>query len=630
MRRGLALLLAFLALPTVAADVAGPDEDGSYRVAFLWESAQAGAASLALQVDRDDGERTTRRTDALGLVELPAGPTRWNATFLPEGAGAYLLTLLVDGAPADEERLVVRDAAGGASRVTFEVPDEPTRLTLDRDDVNADGKTKAPGDPVITRVRISDANGMSDLDGLVARVERDGAPVEDAAFPVPGPGNSTNVSFEHRFDRSPAAAGEHRLVLHAIRGGVSVASVARTFVIKDVAPTLEPATLEPVAADADLVRAVGVVLADRNGPGPGLLEARVYRGSARAEAQGVLARFGASPTVVLAEGAPLAPMDGSARTQYPLDVTIPRGAAVGSYRVSLYANGSLVGAIPFEVRPTPTLVAFHAAPEGPALRVRANASGPGVLTLRILQGDVAVATRDLPVEGPLDARLDAPTFGATYRWIAELRSRPGGPVLAQRQGEWTTSLDAPALEVRPGPVRRAWELSSAWDLAGGAPSLEVRRWDGAAVPGFEARLVHGRLLVDAPAGLESGRYDARLRIALPNGSVAQGAWSFEEGPILRVALGAPVVEGREARIAVRNDGGVPVARLVATSTAPGATLALEHGGRTVAARGGGERAAFDLALAPGDEATLVLRLPPGPLKGGALAADVRVLAQGAR
>lgn len=630
MRRRFALLAALLCLPLAGAEVAGPDGDGAYLVSFLLERAAAGEATLELLVERDDGENTTRRTEPLGRATLPAGRSTWNASFLPEGDGAYLLRLLVDGAPVAEERLVVRDAAGGASRVTFEVPDEPTRLTLDRDDVNANGKTKSPGDAVLTRFHVADANGMADLDGLFVLVERAGIVVDEGPLQLPGAPNATNVSVEHRFARAPLPAGEHRLTVHALRDGISVASLARTFVVKDVAPTLEPYSIGALASDDDLTERVPVVLADRNGPGAGALEARVYRGSARAEPQGVLARFGGSSTMALADGAPLAPVNGSARTAYPMDLVVPRSAPLGSYRVSLYANGTLVGSLPFEVRDAPRLTSFAAAGTPEGLRVVATTSGPAILLVRLFEGETQVASSAIEVAHEADATIAAPRRGADYRWTAELRSRADGPVLDAREGTWRTGADAPPLRVTPGPARRAWDVASDWDLAGGEPTIEVARWDGAKVEGFQARLVRGRLLLEAPPTLASGRYDATLRIALPNGSVAEGAWSFEEGPVLRVALGAPVVEGREARIPVRNDGGVAVSRLVAQSSLPQATLTLETKGRVLDARGSGARSAFDVDLAPGEEAVLVLRLPPGPLRGGALAADVRVLAQAAR
>lgn len=615
MRR--ALVVALLVLPAVAsAAVEGPSEDGAWTLRFAVERAQPGRVALALDVLRDDAGDEARGSRDLGARDLPAGASDVVADFLPaEGPGDYAVTLLLDGAPGPTLRFVVRDGAGGETGVRFVVPDEPTYLNLTRDAVNADGKQKAPGEDLVTRATLEDANGLSDV-SLSYLVERDGASVlgGDAPFVA----NGTRASVEHRFARSPMPPGPYTLRLVAATPDGVAASAARTFLIRDVAPTLAPPpALAPVAPDRARVVEASLVVQDKNGVDPVLaLDARAYRGSARTDA--ILATLGAPE--------PLPDAEGQGRARVPLRIDVPARAPAGSYRVSLYADGALLGSVPLDVRALPTLLSVDASSEDGQLRLDVRTSAPAIVRASLADGAGAATHLAAASDGVATLRLAPPARGA-LAWRLAIHATEDGPPLDERNGTWS-SATIPLVVTRVGSSARghAWALDApGWSLDGATTRVDVERWDGAPEPRFDAAFDGTRVRLRAPADLDAGRYTARLELALPNGSVGTAAWSFDAGPWLRVALGAPVVVGREARIPVANDGGVTIARLVVD--APGARVLLDVDGATHEPREAGGRAVFDgLALAPGDAATLVVRLPDGPLPAGERETRVRVLA----
>lgn len=539
-------ILPVLPLPAASAaprapepvEALGPDAEGGWRLAYLVHRDEAGPVALALDVRREDGAGAVAASARdLGVRALPAGATRVEAPFLPaEGPGTYSVSLVADGTRGPP--LVFAPEGGGASaRFAFSIEDEPTTLALTNESVNADGKAKAPGEAVVTRAVLRDGNGVGDVDGLRWRLDSpDGTHAEDA-LPLEAPPEATSAPVEHRLARSPLAAGLHRVTLLAVKDGASVAAATRTFSVRDVPPVLAPATLPVATAGRAGALETQVHLADRNGA-PNPLEARVYRGSVRAEAQGFAATLG--------EPARLPDDEGHGRALVPLRVDVPANATAGAYRVSLYAGGVLVGAVPFEVR-----------------------APPAPIDLRVV------------------ARHANPRLPAT----------------------WT--VEAPG-----------------WDVSQARVTFQATRWDGAPAPGIVARLEGDALRVTGPVDLVPGRYDARLRLELPNGSAGEAAWSFEAGPTLGVRLEAPQVGGREARIVVRNDGGVPVKRLVAEVAPDVARATLLVDGQPLEAKsaGGARRVFSGFTLAPGAAAELVVRLPDGPMPSGPREAEVRVLA----
>lgn len=547
--RSVILVALCLPVPALAAapasgpvplEVVGPDGDGSFLLSYRVERAEAGFVPLSLVVRREDGAGVVESSRALGAWHLAAGASVVEVPFLPgEGPGSYGVALVADGMAGSALRFEAGAGSGASARFSFRVRDEPTFLNLTGDSVNADGKAKLPGDAVVTRATLQDGNGLVDVDEVRWRADSPEGVFETGRVEFDALPDATTVSLESRFARSPLAAGTHRLTLSALKDGSAVANATRTFLVRDVPPTLLSGSLPNATLGRDASVGTQAVVGDRNGM-PGALEARVYRGSVRAEPAGF--------TVQVGEPVRLGDADGVGRTGLALLVAVPPNATLGSYRVSLYANGTYFGAMPFEVRAPPA---------------------------------------------PLELRL-APRH-----------------VTPRLPASWT-------VEASPG-----------WDLAQAVASVEVRRWDGAPAQGVVGHLEPGGILrVSGPADLETGRYDARLRLEFANGSAGEASWSFEAGPWMSVGLGTPSVDGREARVPVRNDGGLPLRRLVAEVAPDVAHATLVVDGRVVEARAGahGRRSFHGFELAPGASAELVLRLPDGPLRSGPREAEVRVLA----
>lgn len=626
MARGRALLLlSLLLIPTLAAASAapraeGPDASGAYTLVFEVERANAGRVVLALAVAREDADGSVTARRELGGRDFAAGTSVLELPFLPaEGAGLYTVGLLVDEARVGEVRFAVDDA-GGARTVGFDIPDEPTYLNLTSEDVNAAGKLKSPGEVLITRARIADANGLSDVEGVRWRVERAGALVYDGALAWPQ--NGTSADVEVRFDRAPIAAGEHTLRLVAHRGSAELASAARTFVIREVAPTLVAGALPNVTPDVNLTLDAFLVLADRNGEISGVMEPRVYRASTRVEGAGFSAILGTPLREADAEG--------TARFTYPLTLRVPERATPGAHRVSLYHDGALVGSVPFEVRAVPTLASVNATSQGNALRLDARGAGDGIVLATLAGSGNARVTAGF-VNGSATLSLPAPQAGASYTWTLELRAREDGPTLAARHGSWSAPADGAALRVSPLFVRSrlpaSWSVESERDLADANATWSFTRWDGAPEPRLVGELRDGRARVSSPPDLAAGRYTARLRLEWPDATASEATWGFDAGPWVELALGEPVVVGREARLSVRNAGGVTIERLVVESD-PAASLVLRVGNASHAPTPVGSRSQFQGApLAPGEEAQLVVRLPDGALRSGRHEVSVRVLAK---
>lgn len=584
-----------------ALEAQGPDADGAFLLAF--EVDGPGTRALALAVSVDGGPA---RLLPLGNATFPAGASRHETSFLPsEGPGEYAVCLVADGLASAPLVFRVQEGGGDAARVRFVVPDEPTWLNLTADAVNAERKNKTPGEPMVTRATLKDGNGLAELDGVWHALERDGAVVERARLVLNASANATSAAIESKLARSPLPAGLYTLRLVALKGDAVVASAARTFLVRDVAPVLLGGTLPDVTPDENATHRGHVVLGDRNAPSQGCHELRLYRGSARAEGLG-LAVGATGPA------APLADADGLARSLHAFDVFVPKSAPAGSYRLACVVDGEALGSLVIEVRPLPALANVTAHVDADGLRLVVNATGPGHVRAQLGPNLVAA-----PLVGGA-ATLRLPGAGA---WTLELRARPEGPVLERRAGEVAPVVPELRLVAQGA---RAWRVEAAgWDLAGAAADVTFARWDGAPEPRLRATFDAGRVRVDALADLVAGRYHAEMRLALPNGTVANASWHFEAGPWMRLRLGEPEVVGREARIPVFNEGGLPLRRLVVEGVPEGATLVLEgatpatHGKRVVL-RG--------LDVAPGASTLLRLKLPDGPLRAGALDVDLRVLA----
>ncbi|MEA3201883.1 MAG: hypothetical protein QOE90_3311 [Thermoplasmata archaeon] len=625
----LALLLLTPLAPFAAAGSAtpaqalGPDANGGWSLLYDVMRESAGQATASLDVTAE-GLHATRD---LGTLDLPAGATRLSFAFLPaEGPGDYAVSLVLDGAASAPLSFHVEGSDGGSATLAFDVPDEPTYLNLTGDSVNADGKLKAPGDDVITRGTLHDGNGLADLDpALRFTVEGPGYHAE-GALPLPATPNATDVSLEHRWHDSPLPNATFRLTLSATRHGIALANLTRTFVVKDVAPALAPIALANVTPDADLTIPVDVLLADRNGaPGAGTLEAKLFRGSAAAT--GLTATFANGASLVdLAQGAPRGvTSEGAGLTAYPLTLRVPAGAAPGPVRLSLVLNGATLGSATLNLSALPTLAALNATQQGGALAFDANGTGDGILRLRL-----GNAAQDVPfVGGAAHASLAPPSDAASLPWNATLLARADGPALAWREGVWTRATPNLTLAPAHGLPRlpATWSLAApGWDLAGASGNVTVLRWDGALEPNLTARVEGGNVTVEGPPTLAPGRYTLALRVTFANGTVGTVNTTFDAGPWVRVGLGAPVLAGRQASLALANAGGLAVRRVV-VETRDNLTVSLVVNGTTLAPRVASPgRLVFDVTLAPGDQATLVARLPDGPLPSGTRATALRVLA----
>lgn len=635
------VVLTLLALPSLVPlsaaqdgpaplEAVGPDAEGAWRLAYEVTRPAAGPTTLFLHVRREDGAGVVEATRDLPPRELPEGASRVETPFLPaEGPGDYEVSLVADGLRGAPLRLRVDEGGGASATFSFDVADEPTTLALVNDSVNADGKLKTPGDAVLTRAVLRDGNGVADVTEVRWGVERGGVLVEEGQVRLP-PGNATEAFFEVRFARSPLAAGEHRVHLVALKDGAPVAQVSRTFVSREVATVLVGGNLTPAVAGRATTLATDVALGDRNGaPAAGLAEWRLWRGSARVE--GAAFRVEAPP---LAEATRRPDVDGLGRVALPLRVHVPADATPGLHRASLYLDDALVGSLPFEVRKAPDLseVVAEASPGG-GLRLVARGNGTG----HLVASAVDAAGARTSAEGAFEAGAGALTlpgpFAGPTRWEIRLLALAHDPTaLDVRNGTWPEGAATPALRLAARHVSprlpSSWRVEAeGWDVAGAAATVEVRRWDGAPAPNVTASMVDGLVRVRGPADLEAGRYDARLVLAWPNGTRGETTWSFEAGPWTSLALGAPQVSGREARIPVRNDGGTPIRRLVAEVEPGLAQARLLVDGATHDARTAGARRVFaGFELPSGASGVLVLQLPEGPLPAGARPAGVRVLA----
>lgn len=633
----LTLLMLTPLLPLAAANAAvpvgatGPDAEGAWALVFDVARDAAGRAAASLDVVATDAT-TTHATRDLGAMDLAAGATRLNLSFLPaEGPGDYAVALVLDGVASEPARFHVEGSAGASASFSFAVPDEPTYLNLTSDTVNADGKQKLPGDDVITRVTIHDANGLGDLDPALRYVVDGPSYHAEGALALPATPNATDAALEHRFHDSPMPNATFRLTLSATRGGVALANATRTFVIKETATSLVPFALANATPDAELAIPVDVLLADKNGaPAAGTLEARVYRGSAISG--NVTAVFvNGNATTDTASGVARSPVDGAGITAYPLTIRVPQAANPGQLRVSILLNGATLGSATLNLSALPTLASMNVTQQGDALAFDAVGSGDGVLRVTLREGEQTTRVDAAFVNGTAHVVVALAPEARALRWNASLLARPDGPVLAAREGDWSRAAPNVTLTLARGLPRlpASWSVAApGYDLGGASANVTILRWDGSVEPNLTARFDGANLVVDGPASLAPGRYTLVTRITFANGTIGAANTTFDAGPWVRVALAAPTVAGREARLVVTNEGGLAVRRVVVETDAANVTVSLLANGTTLAPRAGANgRLVFDgLSLAPGDQAVLVARLPDGPLPSGTRAMSVRVLA----
>src|SRR5581483_7486113 len=313
----------------------------------------------------------------------------------------------------------------------------------------------------------------------------------------------------------------------------------------------------------------------------------------------------------------------------PATLRVPFNATPGAYRVSILLDNATLGSATFNVTALPTLADLSATPDNDALVVNAAGAGEGVLVVEIRDGAQASRVEAAYHQGAL-VRVAPPTLGRALSWNATLYARAGGAPLAWREGAWVRAAPELGFRLERGLPRlpAAWNVSApGWDLAHANATLALARWDGSPEPALHASFDGSRLVVEGPSNVAPGRYAASLHLRFPNGTEADATLPFEAGPWVRVTLGAATVSGRGAILPVANEGGLAVRRLVAEVEGP-ANLTLQVGNATYAPTiSPTGRLVFEgLTLAPGAGASLVARLPEGPLAAGSVAVRVRLVA----
>ncbi len=362
------------------------------------------------------------------------------------GAGTYALVARFTSARAEgtseEARVTAVDAASADASLAVRatIADAPTGLALTTDSVNA-FRAKAPGDAIITRFTVSDANGLDDIRSLRVRYEREGDGgtwrfiMESVIDVGVREWSETAAEFEDRFAYSPLPVGAYRARVIATSRANATFEVSRAFNMTDARPTarldpFEPAHLGP--GHGGHVRTT-LSLADRNfgtteddAPAPPAftaLEARLYRASTRVPWAVSLGPRVENGSVILdlsdhaaANGTFVYRVeDGAGVLAVPVEVDVPAGAGEGTYRVSVYerdrsGDARLLASANFAVGALPTITRLVAVT--PLVRPNEVAN----VTADVSPGDgVAEVVLRALVGGNEVARATYPAFNATTR-----------------------------------------------------------------------------------------------------------------------------------------------------------------------------------------------------------------------
>lgn len=683
-----AILLAALALSPVLAPVTA----GAAPWTLAVTPGEADGASFPLLVEAGADAPTARVTlrlhvnhtgaDGAGASWVEAHPrelapgvraeVRLN---LSRGPGTYEADVRADGASAPATLVLEAPSAAPAeAALVVDVADAPTLLAFTSDSVNSAGKSKAPGDPLVTRVRVSDENGLDDvayLEFAYARLDATGArvPVNATRLVALDGGNASLLSrvVEHRFADAPLPAGDYvESVTARPRSGEPV-RVERAFRVTEARPALLHVTaLAPAVASPGLDGNVTgeFLVGDRNfGTGPldgasvaalGVLSARLYRGSTLVEAPGWTVDLGGSggPALDLTglghrEAWRYRVVDGHGALAVPVRVALPPGAAAGDYRVSLYhaadalATPAYLGQAPFVVADVPRVARLDLAPAvaSPGARVVASFAldGPSadrveLTLLRLKRGEwTAVGEPRVvaPDAGPVTLEVPADLPPGEYAVEAAPAASAEAPAVpaAGRRASLTLHAGPPHLALRgPAGAARltAGPLGSPVPLAVAARNFTLAEaalaWRLLDASGSE---VDARVVPDAAGGfaldarhLPPGRYRLVASSASPEGAaesevrVDVGAWIAVRAPATRAAL-SPAAGGLSGALPLASEGNAPVRRLlVVVGPFPGGAAAT------------GEVRLVDASGAA--RATAALRDGQARLEGALLAPDEEV------
>lgn len=588
-------------------------------------------ASEALRWEAGSGE---------GVASSEGGA--WNASFRARyGTGRYVLTLTAAAPPRAPASAVLEldvpevrtdavevdlafevppapggppsdagDLAGGVPLV-LEVPaDAPTTLRFASDAVNADGKAKAPGSALLTRVVLADPDGLRDVARVTFTYARNDSghlvTVEQHAHEAFN-ATATQAALEDRFDTSPMRDGAYVCTVRV--EGRSTTSVSRTFLLLDTAPDTQVALASASVLPGPTELTGTVLVRDANlGTGPldpgdvtalGSLRLTLYRGSAKVADEGwALAARGLAGAPVLdldlrevgtrSAGDAYRAAGGKGEVAVPFTVQVPEGAAAGTYRVSAAAQ-TAVSSASFEVLAPPRVTRFelHGEPRpggSVAFEAAADALRNGTLELRTPWGEVrrpapeeladANGTRswrgslalppalddDQPLEvvlvalpegrgdiaGALPSKSARLTVANTPPRLAA-ELRIGGARIA---GEaWVHPLAARELELA---ARGEDDNAQAPDLRDelGDLEVEVRDWSGRPaawnVTGSRDP-ANASLRLEPPAGAERGRYTVTVRARDDDGEVAERTFALHLGTRFRLGIAAPAEGLRLAR-----------------------------------------------------------------------------------
>jgi len=516
------------------------------------------------------------------------------------------------------------------------VEDAATGLRLVNDSVNADGKVKSPGDALVTRVEVSDANGLDDVATLSFRYFRGTAEgrrlVAERAFEGldGGDRNRTTVLVEDRFAVSPLKDGSYVANVTAVSRAGRLVHVERTFVIRDVAPTLVgwgvPTTAAPGAAIETVAR-----VGDANfGAGPldpvpvtalGTLTLKAFRGSAAAPgwmlrlngtegtASGVavsLATLPSTSPAVSTEG-------GLGVLAVPVVAVPPPEAAEGQYRLSLYHTppgattaallGSRTLSIVREARVLSVGLEEDEVARGGALTLAASLL-PGGASARV---EVTLLQRDgaswIPVGGALwNSTVDAlprngsaavlrhawPEAGALAlgpSYAARLRLLNGNGTTSEHVLPWRLANTAPALTAAPcdgAPARLDSRTPLALCAAAADPEgdplgtvqWELLDWNGAVVrEGLRISPNGTRFVATASVDLPPGRYTLRAIVEDAGGANATASLAVDVGAWAGLEVGDSRLEVRASpggrftgRLGFQNRGHAPIRELAVVAT----------------------------------------------------------------
>jgi len=620
----------------------GLGEPEAYRapVDLALTPAHLDRANVTVQLGAD------HRDSPLGLQQAPRelvadGASRTWPLVARHGPGEYRVTATADGPAVEpwrgEAEVTVPEpdaAADLALNATVE-PGQP-RVALTSDGVNDDGKTKRPGDALITRLATEHVDEVN----LTVLRAADGDPVELANDTISvDPGGS----LEHVFTHEPLPATQ--LWVQAQAGD---SSTARTAQIRDLRAEADLEGPGEVLGDGRAWQGT-LTMRDPNfgstpaDPGPvfGLPDVTwtLYRGSTVAEgftlelgpfagASEAAAQTGRVPwpqgTEQIAAEAGLA--------EVPVEVHPPADVEPGSYRLSVYApDGTRLGGGSLEFTPPPEVELATAAPR-PGQPWNASvdvedAREDTQVTLRVLADGDPVANRTVAPAANASIALPTPLPAGTPVRIEAWADWPGRPDVDQPDAarEATVAdlgprvrvhavLDGHAAEVplalHPAGAHEVELVYEARDPNTGPASLaevHVEGPDGS--PGWPVNVTGERVRVQVPAEAPLGRYVVEL-VAAADGDEGVARVPLEVAPTVRLGLEGPRQlslrqgETSELSLTVHNRGSRDL-QAVQVLADTDLEIALQAGNGTAWV---GPETPLGLGLPAGGQATLAVRV----------------------